>query len=94
VILDSDHTHAHVARELEVYSPLVKSGSYLIVMDTSIELLPEGHIKDRSWGKGNNPMTAVHAFVKQNDRFVIDAAIHDKLLITVAYDGYLKCVKD
>src|SRR5262249_39154449 len=94
VILDSDHTHAHVARELELYSPLVKSGSYLIVMDTSIEFLPEGQVKDRAWGKGNNPMTAVHSFVKHNDRFVIDAAIHDKLLITVAYDGYLKCIRD
>jgi len=94
VILDSNHTHEHVARELELYAPLVKAGSYLIVLDTSIEWLPEGHVTDRPWGKGNNPMTAVHAFLKKNDRFVIDAAIHNKLLITVAPDGYLKCVKD
>jgi cephalosporin hydroxylase len=72
----------------------VKSGSYLIVLDTSIEWLPEGHVTDRPWGKGNNPMTAVHAFLKKNDRFVVDAAVHNKLLITVAPDGYLKCVKD
>jgi cephalosporin hydroxylase len=94
VILDSDHTHAHVLRELELYSPLVGSGSYVVVMDTSVEFLPDKFHADRAWGKGNNPMSAVHAFLKNNDRFVIDESIHDKLLITVAYDGYLKCVKD
>jgi cephalosporin hydroxylase len=94
VILDSDHTHAHVERELELYSPLVKAGSYLVVMDTQIELLPEGHFTDRTWNKGNNPMTAVHAFLKRNDRFAIDQDYNAKLLISVAPDGYLKCVKD
>src|SRR5215207_263952 len=34
VMLDSNHTHEHVARELELYSPLVGAGSYLIVFDT------------------------------------------------------------
>ena len=94
VILDSNHTHDHVLRELELYSPLVKTGSYLIVMDTTIEFLPDNYFPDRPWGKGNNPMTAVHAFLKQNNRFQIDPDIHAKLLITVAYDGYLKCVRD
>jgi cephalosporin hydroxylase len=94
VILDSNHTHEHVAKELELYSPLVRAGSYLIVLDTSIEWLPEEHVTDRPWGKGNNPMTAVHEFLKKTDRFAIDAGMHHKLLITVAPDGYLKCVKD
>lgn len=94
VILDSNHTHEHVLRELELYSPLVKAGSYIVVMDTAIEFLPEGHFPDRPWGKGNNPMSAVHAFLKQNKRFQIDADMHVKLLITVAYDGYLKCIAD
>lgn len=94
VILDSDHTHAHVLRELELYAPFVQSGSYIVVMDTTVEFLPNGFCADRVWGKGNSPMSAVHAFLKSNDRFVIDASIHNKLLITVAYDGYLKCVKD
>src|SRR5262245_52420851 len=64
VILDSDHTHTHVARELELYSPLVNSDSYLIVMDTSIEFLPAGQVKDRTWGKGNKPMNAVNVVLK------------------------------
>jgi len=94
VILDSMHTHDHVAKELELYSPLVKAGSYVIVMDTGIEFCPEGYFTDRPWGKGNNPLTAVHEFIKKTDRFVIDAAMHEKLLMTATYDGYLKCVKD
>lgn len=94
VILDSNHTHEHVLRELELYAPFVRRGSYLIVMDTSIEFLPDGFFADRPWGRGNNPMSAVHEFLKHSDRFVIDKTRHEKLLISVAYDGYLKCVKD
>lgn len=94
VILDSNHTHEHVLRELELYSPLVKKGGYLVVFDTVVEDMPEDFFKDRPWGKGNNPKTAVWRFLEQNDRFAIDKAIESKLLITVAPDGYLKCVKD
>jgi len=31
--------------------------------------------------------------LKTNDRFVVDKEIENKLLITVAPDGYLKCVR-
>ncbi|MBI3650473.1 MAG: cephalosporin hydroxylase family protein [Acidobacteria bacterium] len=94
VILDSNHSHDHVLRELQLYAPLVSKGSYLVVFDTVIEDLPEDFFQDRPWGKGNNPKTAVHEFLKKNDRFEIDKEIENKLLITVAPDGYLKCVKD
>ena len=40
VILDSNHTHDHVLKELELYSPLVKKNSYLVVFDTFIEDMP------------------------------------------------------
>ena len=92
VILDSNHTHEHVLSELELYSPLVIKDSYLIVMDTVIEDMPEGYYPDRPWDKSNNPRTAVHEFLKTNDRFKIDEGMHNKLLITVAKDGYLKCI--
>lgn len=95
VMLDSNHTHDHVLQELRLYSPLVNAGSYLIVFDTLIEDMPASFFDQsvRPWGKGNNPKTAVHEFLKTNDRFEIDADIHNKLLITVAPDGYLRCVK-
>jgi cephalosporin hydroxylase len=94
VVLDSLHTHDHVTKELELYSPLVSKGSYLVVFDTIVEDMPGNFFPDRPWGKGNNPKTAVWEFLKKNDRFVIDKEIENKLLITVAPDGYLKCVKD
>lgn len=95
VILDSNHTHAHVLEELRLYSPLVKADSYLVVFDTIIEDMPQDMIQswNRPWQKGDNPKTAVHAFLAENDRFAIDKALESKLLITVAPDGYLKCLK-
>lgn len=94
VVLDSNHTHEHVLKELELYSSFVSKESYLIVYDTIIEDMPEGFFLDRPWDRGNNPKTAVSEFLKSNDRFIIDKSIENKLLITVAPSGYLKCIKD
>jgi len=94
VVLDSAHTHDHVLKELHLYSGLVTKGSYLVVFDTIVEDLPEDFFPDRPWGKGNNPKTAVREFLKSNDRFVVDQEVENKLLITVAPDGYLKCIKE
>jgi len=94
VVLDSNHTHEHVLKELQLYSPLVTEGSYLIVFDTVIDDMPDNFFPDRPWGKGNNPKTAVKEFLKNNDRFEIDKNIENKLLITAAPSGYLKCVKN
>lgn len=94
VVLDSNHTHSHVLRELELYSPLVKRGGYLVIFDTVIEDMPEDFFPDRPWGKGNNPKTAVREFLAHNRRFQIDAEMEGKLLITVAPGGYLKCISD
>jgi len=94
VILDSNHTHEHVFKELELYSPFVTAGSYIVVFDTIVEDLPEGYFEDeRPWGIGNNPKTAVHKFLSTNPDFVIDKTIDNKLLISVAPDGYLKRIK-
>jgi len=93
VILDSNHTHKHVLNELKLYSPLVSKNSYLIVFDTVVDEFPEGLIKNRPWGKNNNPKSAVKEFLKTNDRFRLDKNIEKKLLFTAAPMGYLKCVK-
>lgn len=94
VLLDSNHTHKHVLQELRGYSPMVTKGSYLVVFDTLIEDMPGDLIKDRPWGKGNNPKTAVWEFLKKNRRFAVDKDVEAKLLLTVAPDGYLKCIAD
>lgn len=94
VILDSNHTHEHVLAELRAYASLVSVDSYLIVFDTAIEDTPaDFDWGDRPWGRGNNPKTAVWEYLKEDDRFRIDESIHNKLLISVAPDGYLQRVK-
>jgi len=94
VVLDSNHTHAHVSEELRLYAPLVTKGSYLVVMDTVVEWMDESALGDRPWGRGNSPMTATQAFLAADDRFEADARIDERLLITVAPGGYLRRVKD
>jgi cephalosporin hydroxylase len=94
VVLDSNHTHEHVLAELNLYAKLVTKDSYLVVFDTVVEDMPSEFFPDRSWGQGNNPKTAVWEFLKTNDRFVVDEQLENKLLITVAPNGYLKCIKD
>jgi cephalosporin hydroxylase len=93
VCLDSNHTHDHVLAELEAYAPLTSVGSYCVVMDTVVEDVPDELSGDRPWGQGNNPKTAVWEYLKTHDEFEIDTSIHNKLLITVAPDGYLKRVR-
>jgi cephalosporin hydroxylase len=98
IFLDSNHTHEHVLKELELYSPLVKKGSYVVVFDTIIEDIPNNwwgkHISSRPWNKKNNPKSAVKEFLLKNDRFKIDQTIEDKILLTAASKGYLKCIKN
>jgi cephalosporin hydroxylase len=93
VALDSNHTEEHVLRELAAYSPLVTPGSYLVVFDTIVEDMPADFFPDRPWSVGNNPKTAVRKFLSENDRFEVDVELERKLLITVAPEGYLRCVK-
>lgn len=90
VSLDSNHTHDHVLAELNAYADLVSVGSYCIVFDTVVEDLPAGSFPDRPWDVGNNPKTAVHEWLKSHPEFEIDKKIDNKLLISVAPDGYLR----
>ena len=93
ICLDSNHTHEHVLAELNAYAPLTSIGSYCVVFDTIIEDMPKNTYPNRPWELGNNPKTAVHEYLKSNSNFEIDKSIQNKLLITVAPDGYLKRTK-
>jgi len=102
IALDSNHTHEHVLAELEAYAPLTTRGSYCCVFDTVVEDMPKGSSKDRPWDKGDNPKTAVWEYLRllrEQGRsgadgaplnLEIDKSIQDKLLFTVAPDGYLR----
>ncbi len=94
VVLDSNHSHDHVLRELELYTPLVSLNSYILLPDTFVEFFPKGYVTDRPWDVGNNPYTAMEAFLKTTDQFIKDEAITNKLLITEALGGgYLKRIR-
>lgn len=94
VVLDSLHSHQHVYDELQLYPDLVTAGSYLLLPDTFIELFPKGYYsQDRPWDVGDNPMTAMRKFLSEDNRFEIDEAIDNKLMITEGVKGYLKRVR-
>lgn len=93
VCLDSNHTHDHALAELNAYAQLTSKGSYCVVFDTVVEDMPENLFPNRPWSKGNNPKTAVWEYLKIHPEFEIDKSIENKLLITVAPDGYLKRVR-
>jgi len=94
VILDSNHTHTHVLKELNLYSKLVTEGSYLVVFDTIINDMPNEFHSNRPWSSRTNPKTAVKKFLEKNNRFKIDKELEKKLLITEAPCGYLKCIRE
>ena len=90
VVLDSNHSHAHVLAELEAYAPLVSVGSYCVVFDTVVEHLPAGLYPNRPWDVGDNPKTAVKAYLQTHAEFTVDEDIDAKTLISVAPGGYLR----
>jgi len=90
VCLDSNHAHDHVLAELDAYAPLASVGSYCVVFDTVIEDLPVDSFPGKPWRKGSNAKTAVWKWLESHPEFVIDASIQNKLLATVAPDGYLR----
>jgi cephalosporin hydroxylase len=73
LILDSNHSKAHVLAELSAYSPLIRPGGYIIVADGVMASLTgvAGAHPDWSW---DNPEAAIAAFLAQNPDFERAAA--------------------
>jgi cephalosporin hydroxylase len=93
VVLDSNHTHEHVLGELRAYGPLVTVGQFLVVADTFVEKIPEQEHRPREWGPGNNPATALRAWLDETDGFEPDPFVNSKLLLTASPGGYLRRVR-
>ena len=85
VILDSDHSRAHVAKELALFAPLVSAGSYLVVEDSNVN----GHPVLPDFGPG--PAEAIAEFLAANPGYAVDLS-REKFLMTYNPGGYLKRV--
>lgn len=85
VILDSDHSRAHVRQELELYAPLVTPGSYLLCQDGVIDTLPMFH---RNAEQG--PLLAIRDFLPSHPEFQVDEERCQRFLITHHPSGWLK----
>lgn len=99
LMLDSNHSKAHVAGELRSYSPLVTPGSWIVVMDGYIMQLVAGGPRtgpDWSW---NNPNQAAAEFARDNPDFVLEEPeflFNESPLskgVTYYRGGYLKRVR-
>lgn len=91
VCLDSDHSKAHVLRELQIYQDFVVPGCYIVVFDTNTSRLAELGVCDKKY-INNGPKEAVEEFLKMNDNFEIDKS-YNKLYVSYNPDGYLRRIK-
>jgi cephalosporin hydroxylase len=84
VLLDSDHSQAHVLKEMEAYGPMVTPGSYLHVQDGVIDVQPMfAHARP-------GPLRAIEAFLPKHREFEIDQEKVGRFLITHHPEGWLK----
>jgi cephalosporin hydroxylase len=93
VVLDSDHSRAHVLAELQHYAPLVTEGCYLVVADTllgGLDAKQTPRNRSKIWPTGNEPLSALEAYLKETDRFEVDPVINGKLILSSSPGGYLR----
>tara|TARA_R100000152_G_C6655551_1_gene95938 strand:+ start:110 stop:637 length:528 start_codon:yes stop_codon:yes gene_type:complete len=92
VIVDSMHTHEHVLAELNAFSDIVTPGCYMVVCDTLVDdprYHEDGAARNRPWGPGNSPRSALNQFLEENPDFERDENIRNKLLFSCQPDGYI-----
>lgn len=68
VLLDSNHSKAHVADELEYYCSFVSPGSYIVACDGIMEEVAGAPRTESDWS-WNNPKTAVNDFLATHNEF-------------------------
>lgn len=84
VILDGNHDRDHVARELELYGPLVTPGSVLLSQDGII---------DRMWmfrDTRPGPYEANRAFLERHPEFEYDRALGERFGLTHHPLGWMR----
>lgn len=89
IILDSNHSYEHVRAELDLYSPFVSKGSYLVCMDGAL-----GFVGDIPRGSEdaftNNPVPAIKEFLAINKNFYLDPIFENGGTTSSPYGALLK----
>jgi cephalosporin hydroxylase len=84
VLLDSDHSAAHVKKELDAYHSFVTPGSFLHVQDGVIDVQPQFA------GARPGPLPAIEAFAAEHPEYEIDLERSDRFLFTHHPKGWLR----
>ncbi len=71
VILDSNHTKAHVLSELRAYAEFVAVGSYIVACDGIMQEVVGAPRTNPEWVT-DNPQSAVKEFLAERDDFVLE----------------------
>ena len=74
VLLDSNHSKAHVLGELNAYAPLVTQGSYAVAMDGIMEDIAGAPRTQPDW-TWNNPRQAALEFIAAHPQFEIEEPV-------------------
>lgn len=85
VVLDSDHSKAHVLNELDIYAPLVTAGQFLVVEDTNIDQRPVM----RGWMGGDGPGKALDQWLPNHPEFEADK-LAERFMMTFYPGGWLR----
>lgn len=92
VFLDSNHTEAHVLRELELYSSLVRPGGYLVAHDGAQGWVWDIPRAKPEW-KDDHPLNAIKKFLAAHAEFQVDPH-WNRFGITCSPDGFLRRLSD
>ena len=74
VLLDSNHTKAHVLAELEAYGPFVTPGSYIVATDGIMKEVVGAPRTSPDWS-WNNPLDAAAEFAASHPEFVLEEPV-------------------
>lgn len=83
VILDSDHSQAHVTAELDAWGPVVSPGCYMVVQDGFVTYADPEH--------GPGPLEAVGKWSPTHPEFAVDES-RERMLFTFCPSGFLRKV--
>jgi cephalosporin hydroxylase len=87
VMLDSDHSERHVAREMDLYAEFVKVGDYMHVQDgCADQLWIFRHARP-------GPLRAIEGFLRRDSRFVVDEERSKRYLVGHSPKGWLRRVR-